>query len=428
MTPYWTLLAALVAGVATAQSSVSVLMNDPSVVYANNGVRLAAGFGYDSTHCLGMTTLPSAGYSAGILFNGTSATITLLLDFTGGPASIYIDGSVVQTSTSDGPGTVSGTVDECDQTVVTTPTLSSGQHNLTVLNSGTGEVYLHSFVYRSLAASASVSTSIPVSTSASSTLPLSSSTSTNTYPGSVTTTSTPQPKKASNAPAIGAAIAGVVVFLLALLIIFLVRRKRQRRNKFLPPRSESTAIEPMEVVSGPEALVTPYYSVDHLPSVGSSSSFAASSPHMERSPLCPYSQTTTTAPPARWTSSDISAPTITTSSSRTRQSRSRSNPRSTTTSSRSDEARRRVAASVRNPDDRQSSAVPQQVEVIQQLLARDIPNTEISAVIRMMAGGTPNQPPPPQVPTRSDGVGDGDDDDGGGDMPPPQYQPRRDEV
>ncbi|KAG9033138.1 hypothetical protein FRB95_000556 [Tulasnella sp. JGI-2019a] len=405
----WTILAALVAGVA-AQGTVTVLMNDPSVSYANNGLPLPASSGYDSVHCESLTTLPSNGYSAGILFNGTSVTVTFLLDSTGGPATVYVDGSAVQTTTSLGPGSVSGSVDSCDQTVITTPTLSSGAHNLTVVNTGGGEVYLHSFVYRSLAASASVTTSNSVSSTIASSASSSSTSATSLPPAA-------ESKKSSSAPAIAGAVAGVAALIIAFLLFIFLRRRRRRRNA---PSPEHSPIEPREVVSGPAALVTPYYSVDHLPSTGSAFSPTGSTSALERSPLTAGMTSTTSK---QRTSSDFSAPTITS------RAPTSTNPRSVTASSRSDDMQstapsgsdgQRRVSSVRNPDgqrqQQQSSGLSQPVEVIQQLLARDIPNTEISAVIRMMAG--PNQPQSqtqPQTERRDSG-------DNSEEMPPPQYQ------
>ncbi|KAG9000469.1 hypothetical protein FRB93_012674 [Tulasnella sp. JGI-2019a] len=381
-----------------AQSAVTVLLNDTRVVYwlggqqttlagITNGGGPAAFLG----QCGSFVGLYATNSAASLLFTGTSVTVNVLADEArGGPYDVYLDGTLNQQGNNyaaDGSNPFSNS---CNPLPVSIANLPNTVHNVTVVNfnGGLQELLVQSFTY---IGSPAAPTGM-VSTSSSS-VPSSTSTPTTSTPTSTTTSATPSAtqaaalttKHSSVGPIVGGVIGAIVIIALLIALFFFCRRQNRSKNIDLA-QGERT---PPTVLGGDNSK---YTNVPHqMAVVPSALSATGDVTDHNLSPIGYASDTSTqyAYDPYSNVASIASSP---------------ANPQSVTADSKSSRsaaplplgAMRPTSGpfdyqqpSPRSEQTQRESTAPStsqsQVEIIQAMLARGIPNEEISAMIRMMA-------------------------------------------
>ncbi|KAG9039034.1 hypothetical protein FRB95_012745 [Tulasnella sp. JGI-2019a] len=141
--------------------------------------------------------------AATVLFTGTSVKINFLKDENGSAAVIFVDGAALLEFPTDSPSSHYYT---CDQSTYTSGTMPNGLHNITLLTSKPGFLFLQDFVVTGeVVQTDSAGNIVPSGTG---TYPPSSTSSAGN--STVTGSSTPQAHRSSGL-AIGGAIAGILI-------------------------------------------------------------------------------------------------------------------------------------------------------------------------------------------------------------------------
>ncbi|KAG9025952.1 hypothetical protein FRB95_009617 [Tulasnella sp. JGI-2019a] len=431
----WLLIGSFGAGVMAQNQQVTVLMNDTRVTYGlagqpttlagiTNGGGPAAFLGL----CGSFIGLYATDSMASLLFTGTSVTVNVLADTArGGPYDVYLDGALNQQGNNyatDGSNPFSSF---CNPIPIVISNLADTVHNISVVNfnGGLQELIVQNFSYFgstaaptavvSASSSSVVSSTVAPSTSSaqSSAAVTASTTTANGATGTTTDSATQSATRAaattttkrSKNPIIAGIIAAVVIIGI-IIASFLFFRSRQQRNEAInlsPSQAYHASLHPGDSMGANKYTNAPYQ-MSYLNSAAPTTTTGTPANYTHHTSLTPYNPESSTL--------HIQDPFSNRESVTTYPSGPRSEAAESTQSSlqlppppplpfggiKAAQApyghqqytpyNAPPQQAVQRESTAASSSVTQsqsQVEVIQAMLARGIPNEEISAMIRMMA-------------------------------------------
>ncbi|KAG8997368.1 hypothetical protein FRB94_005991 [Tulasnella sp. JGI-2019a] len=378
---------------------VMVLMNNTRVTYGlagqptdlagiTNGGGPAAFLG----ECGSFVGLYAANSAATLLFTGTSVTINVLGDQArGGPYDVYLDGVLNQQGDNSGAGNPFSSL--CNSIPVTISNLPSAVHNITVVNfnGGLQELIVQSFSY--------VGSPIIPTTGVST-----GSTSVPAASGSTTDPATSTATHHSIGPIIGVIVAAIIVVAAIVVASFFTlrrrRRNRLRRNR-VPVLDDYTPLNPFD------ADDSQYASAPHQ-----MTAINSRPPNRHHQNLIPYNPDGPTLhiQDSHSDGGSVSTHSVGPQSVAGHSSQSTHQPPSPSPLPSMVMIPPREKYNPKAPLESTTSSTPQsqsqiQLEVIQAMLARGIPNEEITSMIRMMTASASGGPSTGGSQSQSNGQG-----------------------